>query len=1153
MAMTDAGGLMTRRTLLLHGIRHHWRMHLAVVLGAMAGCAALTGAMLVGDSMRASLRELARKRLGPVTCALTGQRFFRGRLAKELAADAGIAERGLRVCPAIIVTAAATHAEKRVRVSGIQLFGVDREFGALFEGASAVSGTPGLESGSVVLNAPLADELGAKVGDDVLVRFEKRGPAHVETLLGRRDETTAALRVTVARIVPATGPGAFSLQRRQLDPRSAFIALAALQRALDEPGRVNSLLVRDDAESRETVDALRSALRRGVALEDFKLRVRGDKKQNLVAAESTGLLLEAPAEKAAMAAARRLGLPTVRVSTYLANSIRLADPSPDGGDRGDTSPREVPYSTMAALDLDAAGAPFGSEAGADSDEMRVYLNEWAALQLGAKVGDRVDIAYYMTKSFGELETREATMTVVGIVPIEGWAADPTLTPTFEGITDAKRISDWDPPFPVDMSRIRDQDEAYWDTYKALPKAYLPLDAGVRLWTQPRFGALTSVRAMNEANGPIEELTARFASAWLEALRPAAFGLEFRPVLADALEAGAGSTDFGMLFIGFSSFLIIAAMMLVALMFRLGVERRAREIGTLLALGYTARSVARLLRTEGVVLSAIGSALGLAAAVGYGSLMLSGLRSWWSAAATAPFLRMHVSAMTLAVGLVASVVIAAGAVAWSVRGLSRMPPRALLAGVVTSGRPEAANSRRRQVAWMVAAFLMLAGGLIGGAAVGRVPLTGAFFGGGSATLAALWAAGWLWLTRPGCSTPAAAARLSIRRLAVHNATRRPGRSLLAAGLVANAAFVIVSVDAYRHAPDDDARKLHGGTGGYALLATATSALPYDLNSAAGRDNLGLSSAASNALASARVDSFRLLPGDDASCLNLYKVARPRILGASDAFVQRGAFRFAACVAESPEDRENPWRLLHQKFTDGAVPAIGDESAVRWLLHLGLGDTPPIANGRGGTVKLRIVGMLAGSVLQGELVIAEPRFIELFPDTAGYAAFLIESDADGARALSDRLERDLERFGFDAVSTIEKLADYLAVENTYLSMFQTLGGMGLLLGTLGLAAVMLRNVVERRGELALMRSVGLSEASLTRMVLIELAALLVAGLAAGTLSALLAIAPHAAESPQDVPWGGLSLTLAAVLATGMIAGAAALIPTLRAPLISALRSE
>ena len=68
----------------------------------------------------------------------------------------------------------------------------------------------------------------------------------------------------------------------------------------------------------------------------------------------------------------------------------------------------------------------------------------------------------------------------------------------------------------------------------------------------------------------------------------------------------------------------------------------------------------------------------------------------------------------------------------------------------------------------------------------------------------------------------------------------------------------------------------------------------------------------------------------------------------------------------------------------------------------------------------------------------------------------------------LEKTLSDYGFDVTFASERLASFRAVENTYISTFQSLGGLGILLGTFGLALVLLRNIIERRGELATLRA-------------------------------------------------------------------------------------
>ena len=125
-----------------------------------------------------------------------------------------------------------------------------------------------------------------------------------------------------------------------------------------------------------------------------------------------------------------------------------------------------------------------------------------------------------------------------------------------------------------------------------------------------------------------------ARACVERIDPTALGLRVEPVRQLALAASRGSTDFGGLFIGLSLFLIVSAIMLVTLVFRLGIERRAHEIGVMLATGFTTRTLFRLLLAEGIVLSTIGPLFGLLGAVGYAWLLLAGLRPVGSGAGVA---------------------------------------------------------------------------------------------------------------------------------------------------------------------------------------------------------------------------------------------------------------------------------------------------------------------------------------------------------------------------------------------------------------------------------------------------------------------------------------------------------------------------------------
>ena len=214
---------------------------------------------------------------------------------------------------------------------------------------------------------------------------------------------------------------------------------------------------------------------------------------------------------------------------------------------------------------------------------------------------------------------------------------------------------------------------------------------------------------------------------------------------------------------------------------------------------------------------------------------------------------------------------------------------------------------------------------------------------------------------------------------------------------------------------------------------------------------------------------------------------------------------------------------------------------------------LTDDRGRSVRLRLVGLLSTSIFQSELLISEEAFLEHFPDHGGYAFFLGTSEGPAPDAMIAQLESRLSDFGLDGEAAATRLAGFQAVESMYLTTFEVLGGLGLLLGTLGLGIVLLRNTLERRAELAALRSFGYRRSTLSRMVVTENAFLLLVGLSIGTAAGLIAVAPHLISGGIAVPWTSLGLILMAVFATGLLASVAAVARSLRVPLLPALKAE
>jgi putative ABC transport system permease protein len=439
------------------------------------------------------------------------------------------------------------------------------------------------------------------------------------------------------------------------------------------------------------------------------------------------------------------------------------------------------------------------------------------------------------------------------------------------------------------------------------------------------------------------------------------------------------------------------------------------------------------------------------------------------------------------------------------------------------------------------------GLMTGTVLGFVERTGAFFGAGTALLGACLCLLVFRFRHPGRNTVEGHGWIPLARLGARNMTYRPGRSVLAITVMASATFMLISVDAFRRDEGILETDRHSGVGGYALLVESLIPIVHDPNTREGRATLGLST-----LDSVTIEPFRVLPGDDASCLNLYEPKNPRIVAPGDSFIAEGRFAFQASLASTDAERANPWLLLNREEPDGAVPVIGDANSMTYVLHRKLGEDFVLTRGDR-PIRLRLVAALSDSLFQGELMMSQTHFRSLFPEQEGYQLLLVETAPERRGAVATVIEEALLDFGATATSTTERLAEFHQVENTYLSTFQTLGGLGLLLGTIGLGAVLLRNVFERRRELALLRALGYKPGHLFGLVIAENVLLLVSGLVAGTGCALLAIAPVVWDRGGRLPALSLGLLLFGVLVVGLMASIGATAAALRSPLLPALRAE
>ncbi|MFN3169029.1 MAG: FtsX-like permease family protein [Phycisphaeraceae bacterium] len=1081
---------MTLGRLLLRSLWRFRRTNLGVLLGVAVATTVITGALIVGDSMRYTLQQTADERLGEVRYAVIGgDRFFTNGLVDGLGDDAA---------GVVAVTGVLSTPDGRARANDVSVYGIDAGF------ADLLGGPDKPEPGHAVLNDVLAARLNAGIGDTLVLRVPEPSALPIDAALVNASEPAAALRLTVAGIVDAGGGGRFSLRAEQRTPTNLYVDRAWLAEQLGVAGRVNAALMPDAPAGLD------------VTLDDLELE-RDPRDDDRAGLTTPRVFLDASIEDDLD------DLPGQRILTYMVNTVALGD-------------QQSPYAMVSAV------SALGDLTLGDNE---IAINRWLADDIGADVGDLLTLTYYVPDEGDRLVETSTNLTVSRIVPLAGVYADRSLTPDFPGLAEAENLSRWDAGPAIDRRRIRDKDEAYWDDYRATPKAFISLGTGQRLWAN-RFGTLTAIRfdrAVTDA-----ELTDRIDAEPL--------GFVARDVGAQAERAAAGTVDFGQLFLSLSAFIIVAAVVLTATLFAMSAEQRARQLGTLLAVGLTRSQVMRLILGEGAVVGVVGVGLGLLGGWYYARSVVGALSGVWSGAVAGTPVVMHADAASLIVGPVGALLISALAMWLSLRSLVRRPARELLSGAVGK-----VSGRSRVPDLIVLAFagaLLLIAGATSFAAMSfsgmRAGMVG--FMAGGALLAALLLALDALLVRRSRSRTTTRCSLSLARLSLLSLARRRGRTLAAVVTLGAGVFLVLAVAGFRLNIATDPSERASGTGGFALIVEATQPIRYDLNTKLGRDHYFFDE---DELPPGSVVPFRVNDGDDASCLNLNATPTPRVIGVDPALLStRDAFTF-----QSPPEHDAGWDALRRK-KDGPhpkrglspfsapVPAIADANTAQWALKLAVGDTLELTDGQGRPYTIELVGTVENSILQGSLIIDERAFERLYPTTSGHRMLLVDAaDAKQRDEVATLLEQVLVDEGVTVTPTPARLAEYNRVQNTYLAIFQALGGLGVVLGALGLGVIAARNLLERRAELALFAAVGLSRGRIALLALIEHGVLLAAGLGVGLAASWLATL-HTGRGLAGTADAAL-LTVGAALVAGLIAVAVGLGSAWSGRLTDALRND
>ena len=1054
------------------GIWHYRLSYSGVGAGAVLGATVLLGALIAGDSVKETLSEVARQRVGQVDHVFAaGEGFFRDALAAEVSSES------LRAAPVLLLRGQLSAPSSGRALGSVQILGVDDRFWGF-------SPDPGkrvdLQPREVAINDYLARSLDLGEDDSVILRLQEPGMLSRDAPLSGEAEDVISFRAKVRAVAGDGEFGRFNLQATQLSVPTVFVPLARLQQVVDQPSKANLLLLSEGEEGAISGDGLRGHIRSRMVLEDYGLSLVDVPLAKATEIRSARIFLETPIVEAVRARfPETLPVTSYLINTYAANG------------------KETPYSMVAAVR--ATGAPFLPGSFQKED---VVVNDWLAEDLDLEPGQELSLSFFKLLRGNELEETSATFQVRKVIPLEGLAADQLWMPDFPGVAEAEDAQDWAPGLPLDLGRIRQKDEDYWDDHRGTPKAFISEERGRELFGN-RWGEFTSLRVPTEdVAGPLLE------KELLPLLRPEMAGLLLRNLREEALKSSQSPVDIAGLFLSMSFFLIVASVALTAMLFRFNTEQRNRESGLLAALGISGRKVLQWRLGEGLVIVSLSGVIGLCLATVYSAGILRFLETIWSKDSDAAFFVVHLNPASMITGLVCFIVLSMAAIWLSVRKQSRQSATLRL----EAGVEEVPGTLRGWIllSGRIGCLVMGLGCLVAREAMGP---QGAFFLSGMFFLAAGLLHYRALLGRRGTQKRRT---LSASALAALNSGRRPTRSLVVVGTMACGIFLVIAVTAFQKHGGEELAEKGSGTGGFAFWIETTNPINRAADAKKDPDYFEMGDQR-NLLGSIR--PFRMGVGDDASCFNLNTAARPRLLATdAGAMAERGAFALSA-VGEGLA-MEKGWQLLQEPGDSRVLRAFVDQTTMMWVLKKKVGDRITYQDERGEDFEVEITGTLADSIFQGNMVVDEEAFLRLFPSQEGYRLFLADASGD-----LDHVRGELQKATADRGSTVtltrKRLEEFHSVENTYIAIFHVLGGLGLILGSAGLGIVTARNLAERRGEFGVLRTVGIAHRVSRSIIFKEVRSFIGWGLVIGLLASLIAILPALEGTPPTRTLLGLGV--------------------------------
>ena len=760
-----------------------------------------------------------------------------------------------------------------------------------------------------------------------------------------------------------------------------------------------------------------------------------------------------------------------RMYSYLSNAINSESAS-------------IPYSFVTALD-----AYQGQELQPDE----VILPDYSAKRLKVNVGDDVKISFYTSKDFKTLVIDSLQFKVKEIVPLSILQKDSTLSADFPGISDVESCTAWDSDLPIDMDLITDEDEKYWELYHSTPKALLPYQAVEALWGNS-YGHATGIRIPGTAPD-------------LSGLKASMFGVQLVHPREAGIYAAKNGVDFAGLFMALGFFIILGAILLMIVPMSEMIHKRKPELELLQALGFTNKRVRNLLWIESAPVVVTSAIAGVITGLLYTVLIIWLLNTLWQGATQTSglsvFSNVFILLMAFIVGIVLSLFILRRVISRHLRVQKRKYKNRVSTQILKKALLIIVFALTLSIA-LYNLFFITSVALF---AVTGVMLMFTF---------ALW--GDYILCKKGMSSNST---FGNKKMIWRTLYANKKQAILSYLSLAIGVFIVFSVGLNRQ-DFDHASKLSQATGGYDLWCESTIPVYHNMNTEEGREKLNLTGLTGES----EILQCLRYKADEASCLNLNKVSTPTVLGVDMKQLLNSDIGLTKNIYDT--DKQGLIKRLQQK-NDSVYPVLVDATVLQWSLVKNLGDTIYYSGKDGQQIAVQLVGTLPNTIFQGHVLMDKKVFSQIWPDISGSEIFLLKTAPEAVSQTKIMLSQAMYEYGVLVRTTGSRLAAFNTVTDTYLSIFMTLGGIGLLIGIMGFVIVIRKNLSVRQYEIEMYAQLGFSQQKTKQILYRENIMVPLYAIITGLLSAFISIGSNYTNVSITVWFTALILTGLFVLLT------------------------